>query len=118
MPPRPVTPYFVVLIVCSAPLVVSTVIRSRSPVDAMKPSNRSFSFCSLIRMTPRPGPLRKLISSALHSIALAWRVAAITISSPVTRTTPTISAPSGTRANLRPARVLGSTNVCSENRRL
>ena len=35
LPPRPVTSYFAVLIVCSAPRVVSTVSRSRSPVDAM-----------------------------------------------------------------------------------
>ena len=49
LPPRPVTSYFVVLMVCSAPREVSTVSRSRSPVEAMKPSTRSSSF-SLIRM--------------------------------------------------------------------
>ena len=58
LPPRPVTSYFAVLIVCSAPRLVSTVSRSRSPVDAMNPSTRSDYESSLIRITPRPGPDR------------------------------------------------------------
>ena len=84
MPPRPVTSYFAVLMVCSAPRVVSTVSRSRSPLDAMNPSTRS-SLPSLIRMTPLPGPDRKFTSSALQSMPRASAVAAIRISPPVTR---------------------------------
>src|SRR5690606_39157919 len=118
LPPRLVTSYFAVLIVCSAPRVVSTIIRSRSPVDAMKPSSRSSAGCSLIRMTPRPGPLRKFTSSRPHSIARACRVAAMIVSCPVTRATPTTSTPSGTRAKRRPVRVLASTKGSSEKRRL
>ena len=56
-PPRPVTSYFAVLIVCSAPRLVSTRMMSRSPLDAMKPSTRSFP-PSLMRITPLPGPER------------------------------------------------------------
>jgi hypothetical protein len=37
---------------------------------------------------------------------------------PVSFATPTISWPCGTRPNRRPARVLGSMNGSSENRRL
>ena len=43
LPPRPVTSYFAVLTVCSAPRDVSTVSRSRSPFEATKPSTRSSS---------------------------------------------------------------------------
>ena len=95
LPPRPVTSYFAVQIVCSAPRLVSTVSRSRSPVEATNPRTRSSFDDSLIRMTPRPGPERKFTSSALVRIARASRVAAMTISPPVRRATPTISADSG-----------------------
>ena len=47
---------------------------------------------------PRPGPDRKFTSSTLVSIARASRVAAMRISPPVTRPTPTSSAPSAARA--------------------
>src|SRR5690606_57518 len=115
-PPRLVSSYFAVLMFCSLPRLVSTVIRSRSPVDAMKPITRSLSFASLIRITPRPGPDRKFTSSALHSSARACRVATITVSSPVIFSTPTISWPAGALAKRRPARVLASTNGSSEKR--
>src|SRR5262249_53492116 len=57
LPPRPVISYFAVLIVCSAPRLVSTVRMSRSPLDAMKPSTLS-SLPSLMSNTPLPGPDR------------------------------------------------------------
>ena len=97
LPPRPVTSYFPVLTVCSAPRVVSTVSRSRSPFEATKPSTRSSS-ATLIRITPLPGPARKFTSLAAHSMARASRVTAMTVSSPVARLTPTTSAPSDGRA--------------------
>src|SRR5512132_1626639 len=71
LPPRPVTSYLVVLIVCSPPRLVSTRSRSRSPVEATNPRTRSSADCSLTRITPLPGPDRKLISSTAHSIACA-----------------------------------------------
>jgi hypothetical protein len=46
------------------------------------------------------------------------RIALAESGEPVTFAMPTNSAPSGTRPNLRPARVLGSTKFSSENRRL
>ena len=87
-----------VLIVCSAPRLVSTRMMSRSPVEAMNPSTRSSPACSLIRMTPLPGPDRKFTSSARHRIARASCVAAMTVSDPVITATPTTSAPSAGRA--------------------
>src|SRR4030095_6753731 len=98
-PPRPVTSYFPVLMVCSAPRLVSTVNRSRSPVEAMKPSTRSSFADSLMRITPRPGPERKFTSSAFASSPRASRVAAISTSPPESLATPTTSAPSATLAN-------------------
>src|SRR5690606_35437339 len=108
LPPRDVTSYLAVLMVCSAPRLVSTVIRSRSPLEATTPSTRSAAGSILIRMTPLPGPARKLTSETGHSIARARRVAAITVSVPVTTSTSTTSAPSAGRAKRRPARVLTS----------
>ena len=114
LPPRPVTPYFAVLIVCSAPRVVSTVSRSRSPVDAMKPRTRS-SLPTLISSTPLPGPDRKFTSSAFARSPRPSAVAAISTSPPASRATPTISDPFDGLANRRPARVLGSTNASRPN---
>ena len=50
-----------------------------------EPEHPVVSSPSLTRMTPLPGPDRKLISSTGHSIARACRVAAITVSPPRTR---------------------------------
>src|SRR5512143_3988620 len=49
-PPREVTSYFAVLIVCCAPRLVSTVSRSRSPDDATKPSSRSAPSASFLSL--------------------------------------------------------------------
>src|SRR6185295_17511800 len=117
-PPRPVTSYFAVLMVCSAPRLVSTVIRSRSPDEAMNPRTRSVSDDSLMRMTPRPGPDRKFTSSTFVRMARASRVAAISTSLPVAFATPTHSAPSAALAKRLPLRVLGSTNGSRPNRML
>ena len=93
LPPRPVTSYLAVLTVCEAPRLVSTVSKSRSPVDATNPSTRSCFGSILMRITPRPGPERKLTSSIVQSIARASRVTAIRVSVPVICATPTTSAP-------------------------
>ena len=85
LPPRPVTSYLAVLMVCSPPRVVSTVSRSRSPVDAMKPEHAVFVRRQLDENHALAGPREVVhLRRPWHSRPRACAVATITISQPVT----------------------------------
>ena len=116
LPPRPVTSYLPVLMVCSAPRVVSTVSRSRSPVEAMEPRTRSSS-PSLIRMHAFPGP-----GQEVDLVGLAQDAAGLggggdqdlAAGQPARRRRS--RRPRTGRAKRRPERVLGSTNASRPKR--